>query len=110
MLASPPAIPLACNSHFCDSILTLINNKPLNPESRNGKSLKNLKNTNHMKTTTALSASQNAEVAFGWNAMPAYGEVMNQLVGMNHTNVTSTLKLNKTPALTSLWSLLSSRK
>lgn len=61
-----------------------------------------------MKTNTTCSAPEIAESTLGWNAMPHYGEVMTQLIGMKHTDVVSTLKVSKTPVLASLWSLLSS--
>lgn len=63
-------------------------------------------NTINTSSTTA----QNAEVTLGWKAMPAYGEVMPRLVGTSHTDVTSTLKLEKKSILTSFWSTLSNLK
>lgn len=64
-----------------------------------------------MKTTsTTSSATKTAEVTLGWNAMPAYGEVMTTLVGTSHTDVASTLKLEKKSFLTSFWSTLSNLK
>lgn len=60
-----------------------------------------------MKTNATLSTN---EVTLGWTSMPAYGEVMNTLVGTDHTSVTSTLKLEKTSLLKSFWSTLSNLK
>ncbi|MFO1482588.1 MAG: hypothetical protein U1F71_04405 [Verrucomicrobiaceae bacterium] len=62
-----------------------------------------------MKTTTTLS-STNEEVTLGWNAMPAYGEVMKTLVGTDHTNVTTTLNVTNKNLTSSFWSMLSSLK
>jgi hypothetical protein len=61
-----------------------------------------------MKTNTTLATiAQNEEVTLGWNSMPAYGEVMNQLVGTSHSDVVSTLKAAHKPATSSFWSMLS---
>lgn len=109
MLASPRAILLACNSQICDSILTPINNASFKTETHGLNTTKTLKSTNHMKTTTTLS-STNEEVTLGWNAMPAYGEVMKTLVGTDHTNVTTTLNVTNKNLTSSFWSMLSSLK
>lgn len=63
-----------------------------------------------MKTNTALSTASNNEITLGWTSMPAYGEVMTTLVGTDHTNVSSTLKLEKKSVLKSFWSTLSNLK
>lgn len=64
-----------------------------------------------MKTnTTSSAASKNAEVTLGWNSMPAYGEVMTTLIGSAHTDVASSLKLQKKSILASFWSTLSNLK
>lgn len=63
-----------------------------------------------MKTNTTLSTSSNNEITLGWTSMPAYGEVMTSLVGTDHTNVSSTLKLEKKSVLKSFWSTLSNLK
>lgn len=63
-----------------------------------------------MKTNTTLSTASNNEITLGWSSMPAYGEVMNNLVGTSHTDVTSTLKLGAKGVLTSFWSTLSNLK
>jgi hypothetical protein len=63
-----------------------------------------------MKTNTTSSTTSNEEVTLGWNAMPAYGEVMNTLIGTDHTNVTSTLKLENKGVLKSFWTMLSNLK
>jgi len=98
---------LAFNSHFRDSILTHEYEKPAQKRKSPHLSLGNIKNTNHMKTNTA---SSNEEVILGWASMPTYGEVMNTLVGTDHTSVTSTLKLEKASLLKSFWSTLSNLK
>lgn len=63
-----------------------------------------------MKTNTALLTDSNEEITLGWNAMPAYGEVMSSLIGSSHTNVTSTLNLEKKSFVKSFWSTLSGIK
>lgn len=61
-----------------------------------------------MKTnTTLLYNPQNEEITLGWNAMPAYGEVMNTLVYSSHTSDSSALKITSKSLLTSFWSTLS---
>ncbi len=60
-----------------------------------------------MKTATTLpTTAQNEEVTLGWSSMPAYGEVMNQLIGTSQTNVVSSLKTSKSFTVTSFWSML----
>lgn len=110
MLASLPVILLACNSQFCDSILTPISKASFKTETHRLSPLKTLKSTNHMKTTTTLPTAQNAEATLGWNTMPAYGEVMNTLLGTDHTNVTTTLNAANKSIASSFWSMLSSLK
>lgn len=73
-------------------------------------SLEILKPTNHMKTNTTLSTASNDELSLGWTSMPAYGEVMNTIVGIDHSSITSTLKLEKPGLVKSFWSMLSSAK
>lgn len=64
-----------------------------------------------MKTTTSSStAAATTETTLGWKSMPAYGEVMPRLVGTAHTDITSTLKLEKKSILSSFWSTLSNLK
>ncbi|MGV3661111.1 MAG: hypothetical protein ACO1TE_13065 [Prosthecobacter sp.] len=64
-----------------------------------------------MKTTsTSSTTTQNAEITLGWKAMPAYGEVMTTLVGTAHTDMLSTLKLEKKSVISSFWSTLSNLK
>lgn len=73
-------------------------------------SLEILNPTNHMKNNTALSTASNDEITLGWSSMPAYGEVMNTLVGIDHTSIISTLKLEKPSLVKSFWSMLSTAK
>ncbi|HEY1081743.1 MAG TPA: hypothetical protein VGE29_05745 [Prosthecobacter sp.] len=61
-------------------------------------------------TSAAASASNSAEISLGWNAMPAYGEVMTTLVGTAHTDILSTLKTEKKSIISSFWSTLSNLK
>lgn len=42
--------------------------------------------------------------------MPAYGEVMNKLIGTSHTDVISSLKLEKKSLVESFWSTLTNLK
>ncbi|MFN0078720.1 MAG: hypothetical protein ACKVY0_19845 [Prosthecobacter sp.] len=63
-----------------------------------------------MKTNATLSTASNNEITLGWTSMPAYGEVMTSLIGTAHTDVTSSLKLEKKSVLTSFWSTLSNLK
>jgi hypothetical protein len=60
-----------------------------------------------MKTNTTTS---NNEITLGWTSMPAYGEVMTRLIGTDHTDVISSLKLEKKGLLSSFWSTLSNLK
>lgn len=63
-----------------------------------------------MKTISATATAKNEEVILGWKAMPAYGEVMPKLIGTAHTDITSTLKLEKKSFLSSFWTTLSNLK
>jgi hypothetical protein len=63
-----------------------------------------------MKTNTTSSSASNNEITLGWTSMPAYGEVMTKLVGTSHTNVTSSLNLEKKGLMSSFWSTLSNLK
>lgn len=110
MLASALAILLAFNSHFCDSILTLVNKASFKSESHRLNPLKILKPTNHMKTNTTSSTASNKEVTLGWTSMPAYGEVMTQVIGTSHTDVKSSLTLGNKSLLKTFWSTLSNLK
>ena len=64
-----------------------------------------------MKTnsTTASSAST-TEITLGWTSMPAYGEVMNQVIGTAHTDVASSISIGKKSVLKTFWSTLSNLK
>ena len=42
--------------------------------------------------------------------MPAYGEVMTKVIGTSHTDVKSSLNLEKKGLMSSFWSMLSSTK
>ena len=63
-----------------------------------------------MKTNTTLSTASNNEITLGWNSMPAYGEVMTKVIGTSHTDVKSSLNLEKKGLMSSFWSMLSSTK
>ena len=63
-----------------------------------------------MKTNTASSTAKNEEITLGWSSMPAYGEVMNTLLGTSHTDVVSTLKAETKTIIASFWSTLSNLK
>ncbi|HBJ85829.1 MAG: hypothetical protein Q8M07_20275 [Prosthecobacter sp.] len=63
-----------------------------------------------MKTNTTSSTAKNEEITLGWSSMPAYGEVMNTLIGTAHTNVASTVKAEQKTILASFWSTLSNLK
>ncbi len=63
-----------------------------------------------MNTKTTSSTASNKEVTLGWNSMPAYGEVMPQVIGTAHTDVKSSLSLGKTSVLKTFWSTLSNLK
>lgn len=110
MLASALAILLAFNSHFCDSIITRVNKASFKSETHRLNHLKNLKSTNHMKTNTTTSTASNKEISLGWNSMPAYGEVMNKVIGTAHTDVQSSISLGKKSVLKTFWSTLSNMK
>ncbi len=60
--------------------------------------------------TTSSAASKTAELTLGWKAMPAYGEVMTTLIGTAHTDVASSMRLEKKSILSSFWSTLSNLK
>jgi hypothetical protein len=63
-----------------------------------------------MKINTAASTAKNEEITLGWSSMPAYGEVMNTLIGTAHTDVVSTLKAEKKTIIASFWNTLSNLK
>lgn len=63
-----------------------------------------------MKTNTTTSSAANNEITLGWISMPAYGEVMTQVVGTAHTDVKSSLNLGKKSVLKTFWSTLSNLK
>lgn len=63
-----------------------------------------------MKTSTTTSSALNNEITLGWNSMPAYGEVMTKVIGTAHTDVKSSLNLEKKGLMSSFWSMLSSTK
>ncbi len=63
-----------------------------------------------MKTNTTSSTASNKEITLGWSSMPAYGEVMNQVIGTAHTDVKSSISLGKKTVLTTFWSTLSNLK
>ncbi|HRH98613.1 MAG TPA: hypothetical protein PLB55_21905 [Prosthecobacter sp.] len=63
-----------------------------------------------MKTGTTTSSALNNEITLGWNSMPAYGEVMTKVIGTSHTDVKSSLNLEKKGLMSSFWSMLSSTK
>ncbi len=63
-----------------------------------------------MKTNTTSHTASNEVITLGWNSMPAYGEVMTQLVGTSHTDVMSSMKAENKSVLNSFWSMLSSAK
>ena len=110
MLASPLAILLAFNSHFCDSIITRVNKASFKSESHRLNPLKTLKSTTHMNTNTTSSTASNKEITLGWTSMPAYGEVMNQVIGTAHTDVASSISIGKKSVLKTFWSTLSNLK
>jgi hypothetical protein len=60
-------------------------------------------------TNTTATAANN-EITLGWTSMPAYGEVMTQVIGTAHTDVKSSMSLNKKTLLTTFWSTLSNLK
>ena len=63
-----------------------------------------------MKTNTTSSTASNKEITLGWSSMPAYGEVMSQVIGTAHTDVKSSLSLGKKSVLKTFWSTLSNIK
>jgi hypothetical protein len=63
-----------------------------------------------MKTNTTSSSASNNEITLGWTSMPAYGEVMTKVIGTSHTDVKSSLNLEKKGLMSSFWSMLSSTK
>lgn len=63
-----------------------------------------------MKTNTTASTAKNEEITLGWSSMPAYGEVMNTLVGTSHTDIVSSVKAEQKTILASFWSTLSNLK
>ncbi len=63
-----------------------------------------------MNTNTTSSTASNKEITLGWTSMPAYGEVMNQVVGTAHTDVKSSMNLGKQSVLKTFWSTLSNLK
>jgi hypothetical protein len=86
-----PVILLAFNSHFCDAILTLENkppNKPANQSlSKPPNHPKPLIPDNLMNAFAPSSSTASNETTLGWNHMPAYGEVMSELRGLNHLDI-----------------------
>ncbi|MDI1312647.1 hypothetical protein [Prosthecobacter sp.] len=58
------------------------------------------------KSTSAIAP----QITLGWNAMPAYGEVMTQVIGTAHTDLKSSISLGKMNVLKSFWSTLSNLK
>ena len=63
-----------------------------------------------MKTNTTSSTAANNEITLGWTSMPAYGEVMTQVIGTAHTDVKSSMNLGKQSVLKTFWSTLSNLK
>ncbi len=63
-----------------------------------------------MNTNTTSSNASNKEITLGWTSMPAYGEVMTQVVGTSHTDVKSSMSLGKQSVLKTFWSTLSNLK
>ncbi len=63
-----------------------------------------------MKTNTISSTASNKEITLGWTSMPAYGEVMPQVIGSAHTDVKGSLKLGSKSLLKTFWSTLSGLK
>ena len=63
-----------------------------------------------MKTNTTTSSASNNTVTLGWTSMPAYGEVMPQVIGTAHTDVKSSMSLGKKTVLKTFWSTLSNLK
>jgi hypothetical protein len=63
-----------------------------------------------MNTNTTSSNASNNEITLGWTSMPAYGEVMTQVIGTAHTDVKGSLSLGKKSVLKTFWSTLSNLK
>jgi hypothetical protein len=63
-----------------------------------------------MKTNTTSSTASNKQITLGWTSMPAYGEVMTQVVGTAHTDVKGSLNLGNKSLLKTFWSTLSNLK
>ena len=63
-----------------------------------------------MKTNTTTASASKNEIALGWTSMPAYGEVMTQVIGTSHTDVKSSMSLGKKTVLKTFWSTLSNLK
>ena len=63
-----------------------------------------------MNTNITSSNASNKEITLGWSSMPAYGEVMTQVVGTAHTDVKSSMNLGKQSVLKTFWSTLSNLK
>ncbi|WP_395742673.1 hypothetical protein [Prosthecobacter sp.] len=63
-----------------------------------------------MKTNNTTATASNKEITLGWTSMPAYGEVMPQIVGTAHTDVKASLNLGKQSVLKTFWSTLSNLK
>lgn len=64
-----------------------------------------------MKTnTTSSTTATTKEITLGWSSMPAYGEVMPQVVGTAHTDVKGSLTLGNKSLLKTFWSTLSNLK
>jgi hypothetical protein len=97
MLASSPVILLAFNSHFCDAILTLESKRPDKPAnqtlSKPQNHLKPLTPDNPMNAFASSSPAKttSTEPSLGWNAMPAYGEVLSEMRGLSHLDINAPL-------------------
>ena len=63
-----------------------------------------------MNTNTTSSNASNNGTTLGWNSMPAYGEVMNRVIGTAHTDVKGSMSLGKQSVLKTFWSTLSNLK
>lgn len=63
-----------------------------------------------MNTNTTSSTASNKEITLGWISMPAYGEVMPQVIGTAHTDVKGSISLGKKSVLKTFWSTLSNIK
>ena len=73
-------------------------------------------NNKTMNRNTILPAAampdhgRNNDLSLGWRSMPAYGEVMNQLVGSSRTDVVSSLQTGNSFTMTSIWNVLSNHR